>query len=1020
MSDDPDENPFLYGIQGEGILALPEIDITGNGISIVDGDTTPDINDDTNFGQADITTGSVTNTFTIQNSGTSDLILTGNVTLTGSADFVITSQPAFTIPAGNSSSFDITFDPTVVGFSFATVNVGSNDNDENPYNFLIEGEGIDIPIEPEMDVFGLGTEIADGDATPNPLDNTDFGQADVTTGSVSHTFTIENNGSSDLNLTDPDPFVILTGDVADFSVNARPPFPIAPAGSSDFVIEFNPTAVGIRTVTVSIGNNDSDENPYTFVIQGEGTDANADSPLLISQYYEGVGNDKWIEVKNISVSTTVISGEYVLALYTGSNTLQGTINTTAPQQSVSIGTMLPGDVRLFKNPTAVNPSNLGSASITNTNVCTFTGDDVILISTNNGTTCYDNRTDIMGVVEASTGFPPNWGEDVSFIKGCGTNEQPSLIFDTQVVQGTLFVNDYIELTLDEVNNADPATNIALGSQGVGPTIWTTSWSNESPDRTRDVIINGTYSGSTGSLESCNLTVAGTLDFDNGTSNFVAVNEDLIVGGSFTIGDTESLYTVNALFPFATGSIIGSVTKIESSTSLVNINDFTYWSSPVQGATIENVFSNANLSRVYYWDQAAANTIPGGDVGDPTILLGEWLNASGAMTRVRGYISEGPTSGSYPQQHTISFTGTPNNGTLGLGLVWNNDGNAFSDYNLVGNPYPSAIDADSFIISSDNSSIDGTIYLWTHNTQNNGDPIYQYTTDDYATYNLSGGVAAGTGGAVPTSNIGSGQGFMVRAISDGQVVFNNTMRLRDQNTQFFRGTETKSATAEEKDRIWLNVESSDGGAFNQILIGFFENATDGHDRGYDGIKNGASWISFYSNIDTLRYAIQGLSSFSMDKRVSLGFDTYISDPLSYKISIHNIEGVLNDNEVYLVDHELNITHDLKQADYEFNVDGLGYFEDRFTLQFTKSTLGVGDLELDNDFVVINEDNGLRLRSNSVITNIKVYDITGRLLVDDKPNNNEYNINTQKIGQGTVLILNATFDNGAVVSKKAIRY
>jgi len=239
-----------------------------------------------------------------------------------------------------------------------------NDNDENPYNFLIEGEGIDIPIEPEMDVFGLGTEIADGDVTPNPLDNTDFGQADVTTGSVSHTFTIENNGSSDLNLTDPDPFVILTGDVADFSVNARPPFPIAPAGSSDFVIEFNPTAVGIRTVTVSIGNNDSDENPYTFVIQGEGTDANADSPLLISQYYEGVGNDKWIEVKNISVSTTVISGEYVLALYTGSNTLQGTINTTAPQQSVSIGTMLPGDVRLFKNPTAVNPSNLGSAPIT--------------------------------------------------------------------------------------------------------------------------------------------------------------------------------------------------------------------------------------------------------------------------------------------------------------------------------------------------------------------------------------------------------------------------------------------------------------------------------------------------------------------------------------------------------------------------------------------------------------------------------------------------------------------------------
>ncbi len=1022
ISSDPDENPFTFNVGGTGTLPVePDIEVVGNGAIIVDGQTVISTTDDTDYGQTPIGT-PVVHQFTINNTGTSDLFISIPPSIndlgTGTSDFS-TTDPAFQVPALGTTTFDVTFNPSTLGIQTVEISLASNDPDENPFTFVIGGEGI-AAAGPEMDVFGLGNEIADGDVTPNLADDTDYGQVDVVTGSASHTFTIENNGSSDLNLTDPDPFVTLSGDVSDFSVNARPPFPIAPAGSSDFVIEFNPTTVGIRTVTVSIGNNDSDEDPYTFVIQGEGTDANADSPLLITQYYEGVGNDKWIEVKNISVGTIVINGEYVLALYTGSFTLQGTINTTAPQQSTPIGTMLPGDVRLFRNPSAVNPVNLGSAAITPTNVCTFNGADVILISKTSDATCYDNRTDIMGVVELAGSFPPNWGQDLSFIKGCGTNEQPSLVFDTQLVQGTLFVNDYIELALAEVDNADPTTNIALGSQGVGPTTWTTSWDNESPDRTRDVIINGNYNGSAGSLESCNLTVAGTLDFDNGTSNFVTVNEDLIIGGTFTLGDSESLFTVNALFPFQTGDIIGSITKIESSTSLVNINDFTYWSSPVQGATIASVFSNANLNRVYYWDQAATSLFDGGDVGDPTIVFGEWLPASGTMTRVRGYISEGPISGSYPQEHTVLFTGTPNNGTLGLGLVWNNDGNAFSDYNLVGNPYPSAIDADAFINSSDNSSIDGTIYLWTHNTQNNGNPIYQYTTDDYATYNLSGGVAAGTGGAVPTSNIGSGQGFMVRAISNGQVVFNNTMRLRDQNTQFFRGTETKSATAEEKDRIWLNVESSDGGAFNQILIGFFEGATDGHDRGYDGIKNGASWISFYSNIDTLRYAIQGLSSFSMDKRVSLGFDTYISDPLSYKISIHNIEGVLNSNDIYLVDNLLNITHDLKQADYEFDVDGVGYFEDRFTLQFTKSTLGVGDLELDNNFVVINEDNGLRLRSNSVITNIKVYDITGRLLVDDKPNDNEYNINTQKIGQGTVLILNATFDNGAVVSKKAIRY
>ncbi|MDX5584327.1 MAG: hypothetical protein QNK20_05270, partial [Aureibaculum sp.] len=270
--------------------------------------------------------------------------------------------------------------------------------------------------------------------------------------------------------------------------------------------------------------------------------------------------------------------------------------------------------------------------------------------------------------------------------------------------------------------------------------------------------------------------------------------------------------------------------------------------------------------------------------------------------------------------------------------------------------------------------------------------------------------------------GSGQGFMVQTNSPVErISFTDEMRVKGLNTQFFRGVETKNSLAQEKDRVWLNLESSEGGAFSQILVGFMENATDGFDRAYDGIRIGGGWVNFYSKMDTLKYGIQGLSSFNLDKKVPLAFNTYIDDAsVSYKISIDHMEGVLNDNDLYLVDHELNTIHDLKQGSYNFTVNATGIYDDRFTLQFTKSTLGIDELALDNNFVVINEENSLRLRSNTVITNIKVYDITGRLLVDDKPNNNEFSINTHKIGQGTVLILNATFENGAEVSKKAIKY
>jgi hypothetical protein len=84
------------------------------------------------------------------------------------------------------------------------------------------------------------------------------------------------------------------------------------------------------------------------------------------------------------------------------------------------------------------------------------------------------------------------------------------------------------------------------------------------------------------------------------------------------------------------------------------------------------------------------------------------------------------------------------------------------------------------------------------------------------------------------------------------------------------------------------------------------------------------------------------------------------------------------------------------------------------------LAVENLKLNNDFVVVNEDDNLLIKSNTVINQIKVYDITGRLLVDEKPNESEFRINTLNIRKGTVLILNTTVENGAEISKKAIRY
>jgi len=133
---------------------------------------------------------------------------------------------------------------------------------------------------PEIDVFGNEKEIADGDATADSSDFTDFGTAKVASeatfgsidqGTVVRSFEIRNNGDVDLLLTG-NPLVQLVGD-DDFTVISQP-LPTIPAGTgSVFSISFQPIIVGRRTATVIIASNDDDESTYSFAIEGEGVSA---------------------------------------------------------------------------------------------------------------------------------------------------------------------------------------------------------------------------------------------------------------------------------------------------------------------------------------------------------------------------------------------------------------------------------------------------------------------------------------------------------------------------------------------------------------------------------------------------------------------------------------------------------------------------------------------------------------------------------------------------------------------------
>jgi hypothetical protein len=242
----------------------PEMDVLGNGIIIVDGDTTPNSTDHTNFGSV-FQGSSIVRTFTIMNTGAAALNITG-VQWTGSADYSVVQQPASVVTAnGGTTTFKIQFAPTKSGLHTATIQIANNDANENPYDFVIQGTGLVIPTEPEIDVLGNGIIIVDGDTTPNSNDHTNFGSVNQGSSTV-RTFTIMNTGTATLNITS----VQRIGST-NFSVVQQPASVVAAnGGTTTFQIQFAPSSSGLHIATIQIANDDANENPYDFVIQGTG------------------------------------------------------------------------------------------------------------------------------------------------------------------------------------------------------------------------------------------------------------------------------------------------------------------------------------------------------------------------------------------------------------------------------------------------------------------------------------------------------------------------------------------------------------------------------------------------------------------------------------------------------------------------------------------------------------------------------------------------------------------------------
>jgi trimeric autotransporter adhesin len=533
------------------------------------------------------------------------------------------------------------------------------------------------------------------------------------------------------------------------------------------------------------------------------------------------------------------------------------------------------------------------------------------------------------------------------------------------------INDFLNfsliiLNMSELNDLDNAAEVylrvtmtgATSSDGYNtfdnfvvqatPVITTTwngyAWSNGTgPSAAVGAIIAGPYStAANGTFTAKTLTLnTGSFTINSGTN--ITVQDELInnlTASEFVVENNANLVQVNHV------NNTGTITVKRDSASLMRL-DYTLWSSPVAGQQLFSFSPLTVVSRFYTYNPTSNfyNT-----VSDPH---------STSFAAGTSYLIRVPNN--HPQTPLIwngTFIGTPNNGTIGVPVTSNK-------FNAIGNPYPSAIDADTFLIAND---ISGALYFW---RKTNG-----AQTSGYATYTLAGGAGTGshTGGPfalIPNGTIQVGQGFITKANST-TLSFTNAMKVTNNGNQFLKSTQEKS-------RIWLNLANTDG-IFNQTMVAYMPNATQGIDTGIDGHYINDSQTALTSLIYMEEFTIQGRSlPFDDSDVVALGFKSELAG--NYTIAIDHVDGLFTGNQtIYLKDHLTNTTHNLKTGSYDFSSTA-GIFNSRFELVY-KNQLNLKDEDFNANSVIVYKNRGaVHINAGStIIDNVKILDIRGRLLIE----------------------------------------
>lgn len=513
--------------------------------------------------------------------------------------------------------------------------------------------------------------------------------------------------------------------------------------------------------------------------------------------------------------------------------------------------------------------------------------------------------------------------------------------------------------------------------------------------------------------------AGRLNVENGGTITIPANKVLYVQNGINNNDSSGnnfiVKSDGNLIQLSNATNTGKITVERNVNDMNNIStkmDYVYWSSPVTGQITKGPlgFSPGTPNDRFFTYRESNDRFY--ETGDPTFVLGKGY-------AVRAETGTNPDTGlpfTNPYAKDYKFKGVPNNGEISINVVRSPDAGVVQHgFNLVGNPYPSNINFE-ILYAANSTLIFNNIYFWTNNSFTPNQEGSGYSGNNYAIYTGVGGNPA-TGGTLPapTGIIKVGQGFIIQKRNVGgpaPLIFKNSYGIGQDLRVATPGTFYQKNVAP-KNRFWLKLISPDD-LVNTQLIGYIDGATDGFEQDYDAEIMGMSSDIFYSKLDDKRLLIQGKGDFETTDKVNLGANFFKSG--TYTLALDIGEGIFSGSQkVYLKDYETGTLTDLSVNQYSFEA-AQGISEGRFEIIYEPQQVLLTDDAPEDNLIVYRDGGDFIVRAQSKnITDLEVYDGSGRLIYKTQPRHTEVRIPGDKLLRGVYIL---KIDQDGQLTKKKI--